>query len=163
MSFAVNVNLDHLFHQKHTEVNSYAGFSFFLAPAALWFINIYTCFQLSTVSTLHRRLCLILLLYLLLDVSCYLSWIVSSIKLKLNLRRCYLSALHQIYIKFTFNARKIMTQNNDSKFRHRVSSKIERYIHTLELVTDLILSLKTGEDFSLKIPVTQQSKLWGPF
>ena len=52
-----------------------------------------------------------------------------------------------------------MTQNNDSKFRHRVSSKIERYIHTLELVTDLIMSLKTGEDFSLKITVTQQSKL----
>ena len=102
------------------------------------------------------------ILYLLLDVSCYLSWIVSSIKLKLNLRRCYLSALHQIYIKFTFNARKIMTQNNDSKFRHRVSSKIEWYIHTLELVTDLILSLKTGEDFSLKITVTQPSKLWCP-
>ena len=52
-----------------------------------------------------------------------------------------------------------MTQNNNSRFRHRVSSKIERYIHTLELVTDLILSLKTGEDFSLKITVTQQSKL----
>ena len=52
-----------------------------------------------------------------------------------------------------------MSQNNDSKFRHRVSSKIERYIHTLELVTDLIRSLKTGEDFSLKITVTQQSKL----
>ena len=46
-----------------------------------------------------------------------------------------------------------MTQNNDSKFRHRVSPKIERYIHTLELVTDLILSLKTGEDFLLKIIV----------
>ena len=52
-----------------------------------------------------------------------------------------------------------MTQNNDSKFRHRVSSKIERYIHTLELVTDLILSLKTGEDFLLKITVTQKAKL----
>ena len=46
-----------------------------------------------------------------------------------------------------------MSQNNDSKFRHRVSSKIERYIHTLELVTDLILSLETGEDFLLKIIV----------
>ena len=38
-----------------------------------------------------------------------------------------------------------MTQNNDSKFRHRVSSKIERYIHTVELVKDLTLRLKTGE------------------
>ena len=143
MSFVVNVNLGHSIPSETYYSKLACRFQLLLGVSRTLIYK----YKYLLRSAFHRTYIASPAMFNTIIVS--FTWCIMLFILNSKFNKVEVKFTSLLFICFTPNSYQIYVQckkNNESKFRHTVSSKIKRYIHTLELVTDLILSLKTGEN-----------------